>query len=701
MKDDFIISVGQLGVVRYSRDNANTWNFSQIQPLESLNNVCIYDSNTAMVSSSKGSLYLTEDGANSWKRLNLFKDKIVTNINCLDQEYGLITGSDGLIAESFGDVDKWETVNSGIDSKMNKSIIFDSKHAFVCGDNGKVLFKDGDASWKQSSLNTNANLIAATKLDSKSALIITDDLTGFWTNDKGKTWQGVLFKYYAEHEKIRVSYLEMVNDEILLEVYDAKNGGKHYNYFAKTKDLYFTASYLGTDKYHQYIFTMKYDKKTQRAFAINLFGELCKGKYKQSYRYFEAENLKYTTLSGRIEYWDALDGDYFCIMNSNYAVIKYTSNSGNSWKYLELEMPTAKGGFLFESIYMYDENTIYVFGNDVWYTYEDNSSITHEQGFFAKIDSDGEILSFKRFENGGGIHGVHFLDKDYGIAYTYTVCHVTKDGGDTWEMIVRPAPDQIVSIMDLTNTGEIVSLEWINPGGDQLFAISDDYGKSWKEKKCSIDIQKFKAFDKSTFIAYKKEYIGTNTSKEHLYLTRDAGETWKELLIDNFEHPTNKKFSIDYEMYDAKIIVVTSADGGKIYISEDYGESWNVTYCNLGAYAHISTIFILDDEPILVFESNVILVSENISDVEDISDLSEALFSIYPNPADKILNIETNDNTEYDKVKIYSIDGKLLLEEDYLTGMSINIEDLQSGNYYLVLTDKEGKQLGRKLNIVR
>lgn len=65
-------------------------------------------------------------------------------------------------------------------------------------------------------------------------------------------------------------------------------------------------------------------------------------------------------------------------------------------------------------------------------------------------------------------------------------------------------------------------------------------------------------------------------------------------------------------------------------------------------------------------------------------------FRVFPNPANQSINIQGVNFNEGIQVKIISIDGKILKDE--MTQQSvINISDLNTGMYFIELTDKEGK----------
>lgn len=63
---------------------------------------------------------------------------------------------------------------------------------------------------------------------------------------------------------------------------------------------------------------------------------------------------------------------------------------------------------------------------------------------------------------------------------------------------------------------------------------------------------------------------------------------------------------------------------------------------------------------------------------------------IYPNPANDFLNIEVN--SENYNLKIYSINSKLLFNKNFSSKQSeINIENLERGVYFLIISEEEGR----------
>ena len=70
-------------------------------------------------------------------------------------------------------------------------------------------------------------------------------------------------------------------------------------------------------------------------------------------------------------------------------------------------------------------------------------------------------------------------------------------------------------------------------------------------------------------------------------------------------------------------------------------------------------------------------------------------FSLYPNPARNILNVKSNDNNVMKSVQVYDLTGRLVIDTN-LTNSSINVENLVTGSYIVLLKDETGKGYSQK-----
>ena len=85
----------------------------------------------------------------------------------------------------------------------------------------------------------------------------------------------------------------------------------------------------------------------------------------------------------------------------------------------------------------------------------------------------------------------------------------------------------------------------------------------------------------------------------------------------------------------------------------------------------------------------------NIVDNLSIDDFNHDQFSIYPNPAQNVINIESKDNLNIESVKIVDLSGKLIIEKTQNTNQ-VDIVNLSNG-VYIVEVASEGRIYKKKL----
>lgn len=69
----------------------------------------------------------------------------------------------------------------------------------------------------------------------------------------------------------------------------------------------------------------------------------------------------------------------------------------------------------------------------------------------------------------------------------------------------------------------------------------------------------------------------------------------------------------------------------------------------------------------------------------DNENLERNSFSVYPNPSSSILNVHNQENLQIDKLTIYDVSGKKILEQSQNLN-SINVQNFESGIYFLQIT---------------
>src|SRR6218665_3856948 len=86
-----------------------------------------------------------------------------------------------------------------------------------------------------------------------------------------------------------------------------------------------------------------------------------------------------------------------------------------------------------------------------------------------------------------------------------------------------------------------------------------------------------------------------------------------------------------------------------------------------------------------------IFISTTISVLETKDFEFSDYFTLHPNPANTILNIESKKGTVFSSVSIYNALGQLVLVyPNFNSSKTIDISSLRSGNYYLKMTGANG-----------
>jgi hypothetical protein len=85
----------------------------------------------------------------------------------------------------------------------------------------------------------------------------------------------------------------------------------------------------------------------------------------------------------------------------------------------------------------------------------------------------------------------------------------------------------------------------------------------------------------------------------------------------------------------------------------------------------------------------------NIVDNLSLDDFNQDQFSIYPNPSQNVVNIESKNNLIIESIKIVDLSGKLIIEKNQNTNQ-VDIENLSNG-MYIVEVASEGTIYKKKL----
>jgi len=116
-------------------------------------------------------------------------------------------------------------------------------------------------------------------------------------------------------------------------------------------------------------------------------------------------------------------------------------------------------------------------------------------------------------------------------------------------------------------------------------------------------------------------------------------------------------------------------------------ESPSYTYAGAGTYTVCLTVTNIDSIPNQVCQ-DITIEEVNTS----VSDFHNVEFTLYPNPASDIINIQSSE--PIDSYRIYSVHGKTLYSVHSAESI-VNVKDLEPGIYYLELNTVEGARAVR------
>ena len=81
-----------------------------------------------------------------------------------------------------------------------------------------------------------------------------------------------------------------------------------------------------------------------------------------------------------------------------------------------------------------------------------------------------------------------------------------------------------------------------------------------------------------------------------------------------------------------------------------------------------------------------------------VKDINQISLSLYPNPVDNVVSIETSNAVELERMLIYNLTGKRVITYDLRRGLqNIDVSNLQSAQYFVVIKAKNGSQIVKRL----
>jgi photosystem II stability/assembly factor-like uncharacterized protein len=354
-------------------------------------------------------------------------------------------------------------------------------------------------------------------------------------------------------------------------------------------------------------------------------------------------------------------GHYYDNSGLNYGQVLKTTDAGESWQIID------NGQFEhLVSVYFTDVNVGYISGwngkiykttngGQFWdnllnipgTTLRDITFVNENTGFVAgEYIGTGSILkttdggiSWNSVFEGSPVRGIHFVDENLGFAILSFAVLKTENGGDDWIEI------------PINNNGILLDVFFVNQNVGYACGFAGDF-----------------------------------------YRTTDGGETWINLSGQFYNSLLNMYFVDEYTGY-------MCGDGCTFYQTEDGGYSWTrLDYLSCIGYGTVVftselTGYIVGDEGRIFKTTNggLVFAKQNIK--------PEPGFTLFPNPTNSTVTIETIDNSSALPVNISIINcnGKMVKTvRDKILPTQIDISYLSAGIYFLRIESARAVEI-RKL----
>lgn len=666
--NEFIVTVGNYGIVKRSIDSGKTWEITRgdfkYGDLFGID----YCKNSVFAVGANGTLLESKDLGNSWTNGIINTNEDLFSI-AFHNNIGLIAGDNGILFRTTDCGDSWQQIEIGKIKKLNQVFFLENETAFIIGDEG-ILFRsiDQGETWEQIDLEIVNDLICYSISPSGTIFIGGKQFIFISSDDDFNTWS--LYNSTVIPE-IFGSILSINNDLILAGIFSggsilhsySKDGGKTWN-----------------NGYYPNVPIAAFDRKESVGVLCGTRGSIIKidllNAIPDNFWFFEEfvefgdEPITFSKITGTDEKY---------LLASNQTDAYYSQDSGVSWKKCLESTKTIS------ALYQIDNNTFLAIVDSTKRIDEDGKVFFRHWPIIFSSEDEGESWTQVNPIDSFEVQGISMVE-NYGIAYGVPKFLKTTDYGKTWE-VNSIFENYFISDLQVLSEGKTYILSWQNDMYN-LIKTKDDF--------ISFDIEKF-YFERSSIakIFFVDDLTGWlmlgniyNKKPNKIYKTSDGGESWTEqlskelLLAEGF-------MNINFADKDHGICL---ASQGITYITKNSGITWteklyegygsskrNIHYPNptiayisdgTGIYRHIDTA---------------------LTSVEIEKNSGNSL-SIMPNPISEaaaiIYNLETSSDV---RLAVYDIIGneiQILVDEFQIEGIhkyNFNFDNLASGTYFISL----------------
>lgn len=274
--------------------------------------------------------------------------------------------------------------------------------------------------------------------------------------------------------------------------------------------------------------------------------------------------------------------------------------------------------------------------------------------------------------------GLNFYDENNGFAMGLNLSngldsYITNDGGITWNLLTNT-----------TNMAEFASAyadenTLFTVGKDQVISKSEDGGENWSI--INTGIQGFYNFE-----VYFKDLNNGIVSTEDgtLLTTHDSGLTW-----DSFSTGYHNFYGLNY-VGDHIYAAGTDED---VYLSSDNGTTWEMIHNGPPTATFYAIEFFNNGDALICGSQGTMLkASALILNTNTVENPSLTIFY-----RSSIKELIVNSDLVFSSYLIYSLDGKLINEQEVTSNntLKIDVSHLSNGNYMVVLNSDNNRRTAK------
>jgi len=191
-----IWAVGRNGRIIRSDDLGQNWRIQNSQITNHLQDIAVWDENSAIVAGDQGAVLLTNNGGKSWNKMELplreFGDQLLQIFLDKQSNQIWICGTMGSVFKSQDKGQTWKMSHEEEDIAWNDVFVDAKGWVWLVGEFGTLKrSKDNGANWEMVDTPTDSSLISIVFADDQHGVAVGIAGIVLYTKDGGDTWQSV------------------------------------------------------------------------------------------------------------------------------------------------------------------------------------------------------------------------------------------------------------------------------------------------------------------------------------------------------------------------------------------------------------------------------------------------------------------------------------------------------------------------------